>query len=311
MGRKRKLPSDYVKEFPDFEVSTSAEATLVRKFCRVTVSVNNGKGAVRIAEHMHSQRHVQLKKPRLDTGHSSHQDSIEECITRSRSNRQEADDIPHQFCRPLCHAGVPLHQADGPLGSLFRSKCPAARTMPASYMQKLHKDLQLSSPEFKALHFKDPCHLLNNVLDDGLKTDSFVVVYDFVVHFPALLKSSRELRRKFGLVCTSMGMKIKCLSTVSPSRWFSFHKALEDILDYWRAILSFLRSDDAKGKKCEKLKALVSSPDDVHDLLIKLKFLKTNSSAVLSIIKELEAESTLVYEVYPILGVRFCALLSQ
>ncbi|KAG0429939.1 hypothetical protein HPB47_023148 [Ixodes persulcatus] len=377
MGRKRKLPSDYVKEFPDFEVSTSAEETLVCKFCRVTVSVNNGKGAVRIAEHMHSQRHVQLKKPRLDT------DSIEECITRSRSNRQEADDIPHQFCRALCHAGVPLHQADGPLGSLFRSKCPAARTMPgsdqlyrkylhevnekdigtisrvlkerpisitvdetpeirgrpavavlatfydddlpgrktlmidlqvlqqcnavsvgmliqaslqkvgktladvavlcsdsASYMQKLHKDLQLSSPEFKALHFKDPCHLLNNVLDDGLKTDSFVVVHDFVVHFPALLKSSRELRRKFGLVCTSMGMKIKCLSTVSPSRWFSFHEALEDILDYWRAILSFLRSDDAKGKKCEKLKALVSSPDDVHDLLIKLKFLKTNSSAI-------------------------------
>ncbi|KAG0429178.1 hypothetical protein HPB47_023884 [Ixodes persulcatus] len=85
---------------------------------------------------------------------------------------------------------------------------------PTSYMQKLHKDLQLSSPEFKALHFKDPCHLLNNVLNDGLKTDSFVVVHDFVVHFPALLKSSRELRRKFGLVCTSMGMKIKCLSTV-------------------------------------------------------------------------------------------------
>ncbi|KAG0426323.1 hypothetical protein HPB47_026562 [Ixodes persulcatus] len=181
----------------------------------------------------------------------------------------------------------------------------------SSYMQTLHKDLQLSSPEFKAFHFKDPCHLLNNVLDDGLKTDSFVVVHDFVVHFPALLKPSRELRRKFGLVCTSMGMKIKCLSTVSPSRWFSFHEALEDILDYWRAILSFLRSDDAKGKKCEKLQALVSSPDDVHDLLIKLKFLKTNSSAVLSIIKELEAESTLVYEVYPILGVRFCALLSQ
>ncbi|KAG0424545.1 hypothetical protein HPB47_028254 [Ixodes persulcatus] len=153
----------------------------------------------------------------------------------------------------------------------------AGITCIASYMQKLHKDLQLSSPEFKALHFKDPCHLLNNVLDDGLKTDSFVVVHDFVVHFPALLKSSRELRRKFGLVCTSMGMKIKCLSTVSPSRWFSFHEALEDILDYWRAILSFLRSDDAKGKKCEKLKALVSSPDDVHDLLIKLKFLKINS----------------------------------
>lgn len=36
----------------------------------------------------------------------------------------------------------------------------------ASYMQKLHKDLHLSNPEFKALHFKDPCHVLNNALED-------------------------------------------------------------------------------------------------------------------------------------------------
>ncbi|KAG0444092.1 hypothetical protein HPB47_014185 [Ixodes persulcatus] len=181
----------------------------------------------------------------------------------------------------------------------------------ASYMQKLRKDLQLSSPEFKALHFKDPCHLLNNALEDGIKTSSFKVVQDFVVHFPAPLKSSRELRRKFGLVCVAMGMTIESLKTVCPSRWFSFYEALEDVLDYWRAILSFLRSDDAEGKKCEKLKTLVSSPEGVHDLLIKLRFLKSNSCAVLSIMKELEAESTLVHQVYLILGVRLRALLSQ
>lgn len=181
----------------------------------------------------------------------------------------------------------------------------------ASYMQKLHKDLQLSNPEFKALHFKDPCHLLNNALEEGIRTSPFNVLHDFVVHFPALLKSSRELRRKFGLVCLAMGMTIKSLKTVCPSRWFSFYEALEDILDYWRAILSFLRSDEAKGTKCEKLKSLISSPEAVHDLLVKMRFLKTNSCAVLSIIKELEAESTLVHQVYPILGVRLHALTTQ
>ncbi|KAG0431269.1 hypothetical protein HPB47_021938 [Ixodes persulcatus] len=172
----------------------------------------------------------------------------------------------------------------------------------ASYMPKLHKDLQLFSPEFKALHFKEPCHLLNNALEDGIKTSSFKVVQDFFVHFPALLKSSLKLRRKFGLACVAMRMTIKSLKTVCPSRWFSFYEALEDVLDYWRAISSFLESDEDKGKKCEKLKSLVSSPEGVDDLLIKLRFLKSNSCAVLSIMKDLEAESTLVHQVYPILG---------
>ncbi|KAG0432014.1 hypothetical protein HPB47_021251 [Ixodes persulcatus] len=260
MGRKRKLPADYAKEYPDFEV-TSSNDHVVCKFCRVQVSTANGKGAIRIAEHQSSSRHIQLKKPRLETG-------------------------------------IPLHQTDGPLGSLFRDKCPAARTMPsstqmyrkylpevyerdletikeavknrpisltidetpelrgrpavavlvsfydddvpgrrilmadlqilqqcnavsigmliqevlqklvkslgdvcvlcsdsASYMQKLHRDMQQSYTEFRALHFKDPCHLLNNILEEGLKMDCFMGARDFVVHFPALLKSSRELRR--------------------------------------------------------------------------------------------------------------------
>lgn len=63
---------------------------------------------------------------------SSHQGSLDECIPRARSNKQDAGDISHEFCRALCHAGIPLHQADGPLGDLFRRKCPAVRTMPSS-----------------------------------------------------------------------------------------------------------------------------------------------------------------------------------
>ncbi|KAH7978447.1 hypothetical protein HPB49_005524 [Dermacentor silvarum] len=181
----------------------------------------------------------------------------------------------------------------------------------AFYMQKLHKDLQLSNPEFKKLDLKDPCHLLNNALEDGIRTSSFNVVHDFVVHFPAMLKSSRELRRKFGLVCLAMRMTTKSLKSVCLSRWFSFYEALEDILDYWHVILSFLRSDEAKGTKCEKLRSLVSSPEAVHDLLVKMRFLKTNVCAMISIIKELEAESTMVHQVYPILAVRLHALISQ
>ncbi|XP_064473513.1 uncharacterized protein LOC135388109 isoform X9 [Ornithodoros turicata] len=70
MGRKRRLPCDYVKEYPDFETLPGDSDTdaVVCKFCRTTVNVTNGKGALRIAEHLNSQRHIRLKKPRADAG---------------------------------------------------------------------------------------------------------------------------------------------------------------------------------------------------------------------------------------------------
>ncbi|KAH9367915.1 hypothetical protein HPB48_008365 [Haemaphysalis longicornis] len=71
MGRKRKLCRDYVKEYSDFEESTSSEGVIVCKLCRVTVSIANGKGAVRIAEHSQSQRHVRMKTRFPDTSKSS------------------------------------------------------------------------------------------------------------------------------------------------------------------------------------------------------------------------------------------------
>ena len=57
------------------------------------------------------------------------------------------------------------------------------------------------------------------------------------------------------------------------------------------------------------LKSLISSPEAVQDLLVKMRFLKTNSCAVLSIIKELEVESTLVHQVYTIVRVRLYTLI--
>ncbi|KAH9380853.1 hypothetical protein HPB48_017759 [Haemaphysalis longicornis] len=57
---------------------------------------------------------------------------MEDCLTRSKSRRKDADGITHKFCRALCQAGILLHQTDGTLGSLFRDTCTAARTMPSS-----------------------------------------------------------------------------------------------------------------------------------------------------------------------------------
>ncbi|KAH9380517.1 hypothetical protein HPB48_008452 [Haemaphysalis longicornis] len=57
---------------------------------------------------------------------------MKDCLTRRKSRREDADDIKHKFCRAFCQAVVPIHQADGPLGSVFRHKCPAARTMPSN-----------------------------------------------------------------------------------------------------------------------------------------------------------------------------------
>ncbi|KAH6945337.1 hypothetical protein HPB50_007901 [Hyalomma asiaticum] len=89
-----------------------------------------------------------------------------------------------------------------------------SRSDSAFYMPQLHKDLQPTSLEFKALHFKDPSHLLNNALEDEIRTSLFMVVHNFVVHFLDLLKPPPELRRKFGLVCVAVGMAMKSLKSV-------------------------------------------------------------------------------------------------
>lgn len=108
--------------------------------------------------------------------------------------------------------------------------------------------------------------------------DCFSGDRDFVVHFPAHLNSLRELRRKFGSVCTGMNVKTKCLLAVSSSWWFSFHEALVDILNQWQAIVAFLKSDDIKEKKCEKPKDFAMTHSYLPEMLIKLWFLKNTST---------------------------------
>lgn len=53
----------------------------------------------------------------------------------------------------------------------------------------------------------------------------------------------------FDSVCAGMTMEMRCASTVSPSGWYSFYLALVDILNYWRAIVAFLKSEAVKEKK--------------------------------------------------------------
>lgn len=191
------------------------------------------------------------------------QSSLEECTTRVKRKRDEAEDVTHELCRALCKAGIPMNSVDGPLGDFICNRCTAARTVPsadalckkyvpevyakkiddicllldkhpisvtvdetpdlrrrpavgvlvtffdrmcfrrrtlmvdlqilqkcntvsiavvlqaamekigkgwndvcmlctdsASYMHKLHSDMQASITKFRALHLKDPCHLL-------------------------------------------------------------------------------------------------------------------------------------------------------
>lgn len=72
------------------------------------------------------------------------------------------------------------------------------------------------------------------------------------------------------------------MSTVSPSIWCSFYEAFKDILEHWRVILEYLRSDNVKGKKIDKMKAIISLPQALQELLIKMTFLRTNYPAVIS-----------------------------
>lgn len=107
----------------------------------------------------------------------------------------------------------------------------------ASYMQKLHKHKRKSYTNFRRLHFKNPCHVLNNTLEEGTEDGLFHwCTHDFIVHFP-------------DLVFAGIKIKVKCLLLVHPAGCFSFHEPLIDILNYWRAIVPFRKSDDVTGKK--------------------------------------------------------------
>lgn len=147
-------------------------------------------------------------------------------------------------------------------------------------MQKLHMDLR----------FKDPCNALNNALEDKIRMSSF------------------KLRRKLGLVI--LAMTIKSLKTVCPSRWFSSWSSR----GYFGQLAHhcvFLEKWPSQGDEVWEAQESYFIAWSCAQLARKMRFLKTNSCAVLSIMKELEAENTLVHQVYPVLGVRLHALISQ
>ncbi|KAG0438365.1 hypothetical protein HPB47_017041, partial [Ixodes persulcatus] len=63
--------------------------------------------------------------------------TLAQSMTRFAEKRKTGEDIAREFCRSLCQGGLALHQADGPVGELFRTRCPAARTLPA--LDQLYK----------------------------------------------------------------------------------------------------------------------------------------------------------------------------
>ncbi|KAG0435007.1 hypothetical protein HPB47_018737, partial [Ixodes persulcatus] len=117
---------------PSNENGKDDHVRLICKCCRTTIKSDQGRAAVRLAEHVKSARDVKLKAAHSETGCSSTQPSLHSSMTRAVDKRKEGNDIAHEFCRALCQAAIPLHLTDGPLGDLFRRRCPAARTMPTS-----------------------------------------------------------------------------------------------------------------------------------------------------------------------------------
>lgn len=163
--------------------------------------------------------------------------------------------------RALCCAGGPLRQVEGAVGDLFRSMCPAARTLPSSnqlyrkYLQMIFDEILENvkdfvrgpqNADFKALHFKDPCDLLNNMLEECMKLTCFKGTHDLIVHFPAMVKSFRELRQKFVSRLIPTGIGPGSLTTITTSFWFSFYL---HFLQHWRAVMELLRHDNRTGKR--------------------------------------------------------------
>lgn len=62
-----------------------------------------------------------------------------------------------------------------------------------------------------------------------------------------------------------------------------------------------MRSCDAKGEKCKNLQAMIGDSGATHDLLIKMKFVRERSNSILTILKKLKSEDTLVCNVYSLL----------
>jgi hypothetical protein len=140
VGRKRKTPTDWAREHPD-ELETKkkpgidgepASEALTCKFCATELDVTTGKKPWdRINEHLSSKRHKQMNanyERRLEEGR---QLTLYESEIRAKSKEREAETVAHDFTRALAYSGLPLVQADGYVGKVFRKYCPAARTMPS------------------------------------------------------------------------------------------------------------------------------------------------------------------------------------
>ncbi|KAJ1169172.1 hypothetical protein NDU88_001078 [Pleurodeles waltl] len=181
----------------------------------------------------------------------------------------------------------------------------------ATYMKKLCDDLGKTVPEFKAIHVRDPCRLLDGVLKAALHSSELMRnAVDFVVHADTLFRYARKLKQKYFSFCTLYGMTGKMIPTVS-SRWsVSLLDAVNAILSMWRPFTEFVLSDSA-DRKCDFLRTHIDNEIKKNTMYCTLRFLQENMPALGDIIKKLEGENTYIYQVYNAVGVEVKLLLEK
>ncbi|XP_069086040.1 uncharacterized protein [Pleurodeles waltl] len=172
-----------------------------------------------------------------------------------------------------------------------------------AYMKAVCDDLSKGMPEFKPFLVRDPCRMLDGMLESALKSSELMRnTVDFVVCCGAVFRDARELKHKYFLFCAVYGMKDRMIPDVCSSWWFSVLDAVSAILSMWRPFTEFILRYRATGKKCEDIRSHIDSELKKSTVYCILTFLKENTAALVDITKKLECENTLVSQVYRIIA---------
>ena len=138
-GRKRKMPKDWVADYPDDlqtlkklpKTSEEPSEVLVCRFCSIELPTDPRKKPWdKIKEHLSSARHRKLKESDKERSEKKKQVSLYESVVRQKEKEKEAEGAIHDFVRALSYSAISINQADSFLGKVFKKYCPAARTMP-------------------------------------------------------------------------------------------------------------------------------------------------------------------------------------
>lgn len=120
LGRKRKMPRDWVRDHPnDLEtrkkqVGDKTKEVLTCKYCSVEIDVlSSGKKPWdRVHEHLSTKRHrtIMKKDEKMESNYESE--------VQHKALQAQAQSLIHDFTRAMIYSGLPLHQADDHIGSV-------------------------------------------------------------------------------------------------------------------------------------------------------------------------------------------------